>query len=185
MSLGNALKEARLSKNYTQEKIAQKLYVTRQTVSRWEQDKTLPNIHVLKELSQLYDMSIDELAFEKNSKNETKEGMPLNTERKKINYFALFGVIFFNIILFSGIAIAAISLLFSLWIIVISFVISPFILTVLNITGLQDFSLFQSAASVLLLVVGVFLYPISKKITIYSIDFFTKYVKFNQKTIYY
>lgn len=38
----------------TQEQVAQKLFVTRQTVSRWEQDKTLPNVHVLKTLSVLY-----------------------------------------------------------------------------------------------------------------------------------
>lgn len=43
----------------TQEQVAQKLLVTRQTVSRWEQDKTLPNVHVLKTLSVLYGTPID------------------------------------------------------------------------------------------------------------------------------
>ncbi|MGJ5640039.1 helix-turn-helix transcriptional regulator, partial [Latilactobacillus curvatus] len=44
MSVGNALKEARMNVGVTQEQVAQKLFVTRQTVSRWEQDKTLPNV---------------------------------------------------------------------------------------------------------------------------------------------
>ncbi|MGO2831609.1 MAG: helix-turn-helix transcriptional regulator [Latilactobacillus curvatus] len=35
------------------------MFVTRQTVSRWEQDKTLPNVHVLKTLSVLYGIPID------------------------------------------------------------------------------------------------------------------------------
>ncbi|WP_244185454.1 helix-turn-helix transcriptional regulator [Latilactobacillus curvatus] len=43
----------------TQEQVAQKLLVTRQTVSRWEQDKTLPNVHVLKTLGVLYGIPID------------------------------------------------------------------------------------------------------------------------------
>ncbi|MDG2978126.1 helix-turn-helix domain-containing protein [Latilactobacillus curvatus] len=44
MSVGNALKEARMNVGVTQEQVAQNLFVTRQTVSRWEQDKTLPNV---------------------------------------------------------------------------------------------------------------------------------------------
>ncbi|MGV0033386.1 helix-turn-helix transcriptional regulator, partial [Latilactobacillus curvatus] len=47
MSVGNALKEARMNVGVTQEQVAQNLFVTRQTVSRWEQDKTLPNVHVI------------------------------------------------------------------------------------------------------------------------------------------
>ncbi|AOO74668.1 hypothetical protein LCW_00360 [Latilactobacillus curvatus] len=59
MSVGNALKEARMNVGVTQEQVAQKLFVTRQTVSRWEQDKTLLNVHVLKTLSVLYGIPID------------------------------------------------------------------------------------------------------------------------------
>lgn len=47
MGIGNALKEARMKSNYTQIQVAEKLYVPRQTISRWEQNKTIPNIYVL------------------------------------------------------------------------------------------------------------------------------------------
>ncbi|HDN2165251.1 TPA: helix-turn-helix transcriptional regulator, partial [Staphylococcus aureus] len=43
--ISNKLKSARLAKELTQSEVAKKLYVTRQTVSRWEQGKTLPNIY--------------------------------------------------------------------------------------------------------------------------------------------
>ncbi|MGT2610333.1 helix-turn-helix transcriptional regulator [Staphylococcus aureus] len=54
-------KSARLAKELTQSEVAKKLYVTRQTVSRWEQGKTLPIFYVIQELSDLYDISLDEL----------------------------------------------------------------------------------------------------------------------------
>lgn len=57
MSLGHSLKQARATTDLTQEDIAKRLYVTRQTVSRWEQNKTLPNIFGLQELSSLYGLS--------------------------------------------------------------------------------------------------------------------------------
>ncbi|WP_143808697.1 helix-turn-helix transcriptional regulator, partial [Oenococcus oeni] len=50
MSLGESLKSARNAVGLTQDQVAKKMYVTRQTVSRWEQGKTLPNIYVLREL---------------------------------------------------------------------------------------------------------------------------------------
>ncbi len=55
------LKEARENKGLTQKYVANCLYVTRQTVSRWEQGKTLPNIYVLQKLSDLYGVSIERL----------------------------------------------------------------------------------------------------------------------------
>lgn len=61
MPLGSALKSARAKSQLTQEEVAKNLYVTRQTVSRWEQNKTLPNINVLLELSRLYHTSLEEL----------------------------------------------------------------------------------------------------------------------------
>lgn len=69
--ISNKLKSARLAKELTQSEVAKKLYVTRQTVSRWEQGKTLPNIYVIQELSDLYDISLDELVV--NTALENKE----------------------------------------------------------------------------------------------------------------
>lgn len=52
-----------LRKKYglSQEELAQKVFVTRQAVSRWETGETLPNIETLKKLSQVLDVSINTL----------------------------------------------------------------------------------------------------------------------------
>lgn len=73
---------------------------------------------------------------------------------KKINYFALFGAIAFNVVLFSGVFITAVALLFSLWLVVGLFILSPALMLVFNILGIQSFSFFQSLISILLFVCG-------------------------------
>ena len=45
----------------SQEELAEKIYVTRQAVSRWETGETLPNTETLKQLSRLYNVSINTL----------------------------------------------------------------------------------------------------------------------------
>ncbi|MEK3977990.1 DUF1700 domain-containing protein [Psychrobacillus sp. FSL K6-2836] len=102
----------------------------------------------------------------------------------KINYFALFGVIFFNLVLFSGVAIAVVALLFSLWTVVVSFVLSPIILVVVNQMGIQEFNIIQTILSCIILVIGIKLVPFSMKATRYMGTFFTKYIEYNKKTIY-
>ncbi len=61
MSLGNNLFNARKKKGVSQENTAEKLGVSRQTISKWETDETLPDICQAKKLSTLYGLSLDEL----------------------------------------------------------------------------------------------------------------------------
>lgn len=103
---------------------------------------------------------------------------------KRVNYFALFGVISFNVIVFSGIAIALAGLLFSLWTIVISFVVSPVLLTVVNVLEIQQFNVLQTIFSVILFFVGIGLAPLAMKATRFLGTMFAKYVEFNKKAVY-
>ena len=59
--ISERLKLARKNSNLTQGEVAKKLYVTRQTISRWEQGKTLPNNFAIEKLSDIYQVSLDEL----------------------------------------------------------------------------------------------------------------------------
>ncbi|AEB28829.1 hypothetical protein CAR_c00780 [Carnobacterium sp. 17-4] len=181
MSLGQSLREARAAKDLTQEDIAKVLYVTRQTVSRWEQNKTLPNIFVLQELSSLYGLSIDELISETKKSIQKKEE---EISMKKFNWFALAGVLLFNLLLFSVVALTIILLVFSLWLITGTFIVSPLLLLGANVTGIQNFSIFQSFASIFLCLAGLVLYPLAKKTTQTLVDSLTKYVKYNKKMVY-
>lgn len=61
MSLGNHLFHARKKKGLSQEAVAEKLGISRQTVSKWETDETLPDICQSKRLASLYGLSLDEL----------------------------------------------------------------------------------------------------------------------------
>ena len=61
MSLGNNLFNARKKRGLSQEVVAEKLGVSRQTISKWELDETLPDICQSKKLANLYGLSLDEL----------------------------------------------------------------------------------------------------------------------------
>lgn len=61
MNLGESLLNARKSKGLTQEAAAEKLGVSRQTVSKWETGETLPDIRQSKRLAALYGVTLDEL----------------------------------------------------------------------------------------------------------------------------
>lgn len=61
MSFGNNLFNARKKKGLSQEDVAEKLGVSRQTISKWETDETLPDIRQSKKLATLYGLSLDEL----------------------------------------------------------------------------------------------------------------------------
>lgn len=59
MEIGKLLKIRREQKKLTQQQVATKFHVTRQTVSRWENEKSYPNIDTLVELSFFFDFSLD------------------------------------------------------------------------------------------------------------------------------
>lgn len=61
MSLGDNLFNARKKSGMSQEEVAEKLGVSRQTISKWELDETLPDIRQSKKLSNLYHLTLDEL----------------------------------------------------------------------------------------------------------------------------
>ncbi len=61
MSLGNHLLHARKKRGLSQEDVAERLGVSRQTISKWELDETLPDICQSKRLANLYGVSLDEL----------------------------------------------------------------------------------------------------------------------------
>ena len=61
MEIGKKLKDARLHSGLTQEKAAEELNVSRQTISNWENEKSYPDIISVIELSNLYSISLDDL----------------------------------------------------------------------------------------------------------------------------
>ena len=67
--VGNLIKELRKKSGLTQEKFATKYGVTYQAVSKWENGKNIPDIALLKEICNDYDININDLLDGKNSEN--------------------------------------------------------------------------------------------------------------------
>ena len=61
MRIADKIKNARMQKGYTQEQVAENLFVSRQTISNWENGKSLPDILSIMRMSELYELSLDEL----------------------------------------------------------------------------------------------------------------------------
>jgi len=61
MELGKQIKKYRNEMSLSQEELAERVYVSRQTISNWENDKSYPDIHSLLLLSEIFGTSIDNL----------------------------------------------------------------------------------------------------------------------------
>lgn len=75
MKLGNHLFQARKKVGLSQENVAEKLGVSRQTISKWETDETIPDIYQAKKLSKLYRLSLDELIEYETEMSEIEEAI--------------------------------------------------------------------------------------------------------------
>lgn len=64
MTLGEKLYTLRTKQNMTQEQLAEKLQVSRQSISKWESDATRPDLGKLKFLAEFYHISLDALLDE-------------------------------------------------------------------------------------------------------------------------
>lgn len=61
MNLGAQIKKYRVEFSLSQDELAEKLFVTRQSISNWENDKTYPDIKSLVLMSEVFSVSLDEL----------------------------------------------------------------------------------------------------------------------------
>ncbi|MCL2559508.1 MAG: helix-turn-helix domain-containing protein [Turicibacter sp.] len=61
MNISKIIKEQRSLVNLSQEELAEKVYVSRQTISSWENGKTYPDVHSLVLLANAFEITIDEL----------------------------------------------------------------------------------------------------------------------------
>ena len=61
MEFGEKIQKLRNQNKWTQEQLAEKLYVSRTAISKWESGKGYPNIDSLKDIAKLFNKTIDEL----------------------------------------------------------------------------------------------------------------------------
>ena len=87
MKFSEKLKQLRNSNNFTQDDLAEKIFVTRTAISKWETDNGYPSIESLKLLAKLFNTTIDELISEEDIK--IKEDLEL--KNSKINHYIALG----------------------------------------------------------------------------------------------
>ncbi len=119
MTFGQKLQQIRKQNNLTQEQLATQLYVSRQAVSKWEQDIAIPDVDKLLMISRLLDVSLDYLLKEEieaititDSKEKTT-GMAeqfINACRK-YGYIAGYGLTAVSLYCFAGYVISLISVI--------------------------------------------------------------------------
>lgn len=109
MSLGIKLKELRKLGQHSQKEVADYLQVSRQSISKWENDACFPDVNNLIQLSEFFDISVDELVKEKIELTDYKMKVQKNKRQLKnaSNLFcgalllgALFLIIRFRIYLY-------------------------------------------------------------------------------------
>lgn len=83
--IGGFLKKLRKEKNLTQEQLAEQLNVSGRTVSRWETGSNMPDISILVELAEFYDVSIPEI-IDGERKSETMKEEVKETALKLSDY---------------------------------------------------------------------------------------------------
>ena len=126
MNLGEKLYQLRTSKGYSQDKLSEMLDVSRQSISKWENNLAVPELDKLVKLSEIFDISLDMLIKGEESKNETSvEKKFVVTENHRKIAYVLFGLSGLLMIL-GTITASIVGLVFSL-IICIPFIISGFI----------------------------------------------------------
>jgi len=93
MEIGKRIRELRNAKGWNQEVFAEKTYVSRQTVSSWENDKSYPDIKSLLLMSELFEISLDDLI--KGDIVEMKKEISSESIREFKKWSNLFAIGFF------------------------------------------------------------------------------------------
>ncbi len=86
------IKRIRTNKNMSQDELAQKLFISRQAVSSWENNRTQPDIDMVKKLSEVFDVSVEELIYGENRNTKLEESVRANKTLFMI--FSILGSLF-------------------------------------------------------------------------------------------
>ena len=99
LSISEKLKQARLAANLTQEELAEKVGVSRQTVSNWENGRSYPDIVSVIVLSDVYDITLDSLL---KGDAEMIKHLKNSTDVTKSNKQVVIGLAIFGVVVIIG-----------------------------------------------------------------------------------
>ena len=93
MEFGEKIQKLRNQNKWTQEQLAEKLYVSRTAVSKWESGKSYPNIDSLKDIAKLFNKTIDELLSSEEIIDIAKKENTSNLKRTNNLIYGLLDII--------------------------------------------------------------------------------------------
>ena len=97
MELGTQIREYRNERTLSQEALAEKVYVSRQTVSNWENDKSYPDVNSLVLLSEVFEISLDQLI--KGDVEMMKEQIDQTDQKKFERLSNIFTILFLAVLI--------------------------------------------------------------------------------------
>jgi len=100
MNIGNEIKKHRAQMNISQEELAERVFVTRQTVSNWETEKSYPDIHSVLLLSQVFGTTVDALL--KEDIPQMKSEINQNEIKRFNKYSSIYTILFILVILLTA-----------------------------------------------------------------------------------
>ena len=98
MAFGNNIKKLREEKNLTQQQLADKLYVSRQTICRWENGSRCPDLITAKKLALELKVSMDELISDEAEKIKNRRKLQ-EFQKKILSFIQTVGAVFLAITL--------------------------------------------------------------------------------------
>lgn len=103
MEIEKKLKDARANAGLTQEQVAEKIMVSRQTISNWENGKSLPDIVSIMNLSDLYQISLDEL-LKGDTKMKEKIEKDAKVAKGNKRLILITAILFFSVVIIYSIS---------------------------------------------------------------------------------
>ncbi len=91
------IKKLRNAQNISQEVLAEKLFISRQAVSSWENDRTQPDIEMIGKLADIFNVTVEELIYGEKRKIELENEEPKQNNRLLIIIFSILGSAFIAI----------------------------------------------------------------------------------------
>ena len=93
-NISKNIKRLRNTQNISQEALAEKLFISRQAVSSWENDRTQPDIEMIGKLAEVFNVSIEELIYGEKRKLELENEEPKQNNKLLIIIFSILGSLF-------------------------------------------------------------------------------------------
>lgn len=175
MEISKCLKEERIKKNITQEDLAEKLGISRQTISSWENGRSYPDIVNIIKISDIFNISLDKLLKEDEKLvNNMKEKMDTVKSNKAIIFTIILAIIFYGVmyLIQTFIDIPKIDNLFLNIIVSVAFIFGVliYIFTNVNISNIlnkktSNKTILKIIITIILMLTIVFIFSFIEKLT--------------------